>query len=820
LRQCCMLGFLINLFYSYPFRLLALIIFLAAFAVIFQIVNRERKKASVLGSLHLVLYEIILPQSDAKKDPAKNFKDFISAMEQFYSGMAILRQNVFKSWFSGRPYFALELALEEVGEEASFYAAVPKNKRRLFEKHLEAFFPESRLEIKVDDYNIFNLEGKSAASYARLKESAILPIKTYKRLDVDPLENIANAFSKLNAKGEGAALQILVSPSAGAFKKKIRAALTLFKKGKNLSQIKNEISRSLFTKIILSIIDIGSKNQPEKEQSSLDEEAFKLVQEKYEKEVAEVNIRLVSSANTKEEAEAILKELESAFLQFSEPQGNTFSFKIAEGKDVKKLFHNFSFRFFDEKQVLHLNTAELASIFHFPVGQIASPVLKQLKAKDAPAPVNLLKEGMLLGVNSYRGKDTEVRLGPEDRRRHFYIIGQTGTGKSSFMENMVLQDIVSGKGVCMIDPHGPSVEVVLGQIPKERIEDVIYFDPANTSRPMGLNMLEYDKNYPEQKTFVVNELFSIFQKLYGAVPESMGPMFEQYFRNATLLVMDDPESGNTLLEIERVMTEKSFREHKLSRTQNPVVKNFWREVAEKAGGEAALQNIVPYITSKFDTFLANEIMRPIIAQEKSAFRFREIMDGGKILLINLSKGRLGDINAHLIGLIMVGKILMAALSRVDLSEENRRDFFLYIDEFQNITTDSIATILSEARKYRLDLIIAHQFIGQLDEKIKKSVFGNVGSIAGFRVGAEDAEFLEKHFAPVFNANDLMNIDNFNAYLKILINGQTSKPFNIRALPPKKGNLAVAESIKELSAIKYGVPREEVEREINKRFIHA
>ncbi|OHA13618.1 MAG: hypothetical protein A2909_00750 [Candidatus Tagabacteria bacterium RIFCSPLOWO2_01_FULL_39_11] len=427
---------------------------------------------------------------------------------------------------------------------------------------------------------------------------------------------------------------------------------------------------------------------------------------------------------------------------------------------------------------------------------------------------------MLLGVNSYRGKDTEVRLGPEDRRRHFYIIGQTGTGKSSFMENMVLQDIVSGKGVCMIDPHGPSVEVVLGQIPKERIEDVIYFDPADTSRPMGLNMLEYDKNYPEQKTFVVNELFSIFQKLYGAVPESMGPMFEQYFRNATLLVMDDPESGNTLLEIERVMTEKSFREHKLSRTQNPVVKNFWREVAEKAGGEAALQNIVPYITSKFDTFLANEIMRPIIAQEKSAFRFREIMDGGKILLINLSKGRLGDINAHLIGLIMVGKILMAALSRVDLSEENRRDFFLYIDEFQNITTDSIATILSEARKYRLDLIIAHQFIGQLDEKIKKSVFGNVGSIAGFRVGAEDAEFLEKHFAPVFNANDLMNIDNFNAYLKILINGQTSKPFNIRALPPKKGNLAVAESIKELSAIKYGVPREEVEREINKRFIHA
>ena len=330
-------------------------------------------------------------------------------------------------------------------------------------------------------------------------------------------------------------------------------------------------------------------------------------------------------------------------------------------------------------------------------------------------------------------------------------------------------------------------------------------------------MLEYDPAYPEQKTFVVNELFSIFQKLYGAVPESMGPIFEQYFRNAAMLVMDDPASGNTLMEVERVMVDKNFRALKLSKTKNIVVRTFWEDVAEKAGGEAALQNIVPYITSKFDIFLANEIMRPIVGQEASAFNFREVMDTQKILLVNLSKGRLGDINSHLLGLIIVGKLLIAALSRGEILQKDRKDFYLYIDEFQNVTTKSIATILSEARKYRLNLTVAHQFIGQLDDEIKKAVFGNVGSLAAFRIGVEDAEFIQEQFAPVFDTHDLINIDNYNAYVKLLINGQTSRPFNIRTFPVPEGDKAVAEAVKELSNIKYGKPREEVEEQITKRF---
>ncbi|MDP3051941.1 MAG: TraM recognition domain-containing protein, partial [bacterium] len=374
-----------------------------------------------------------------------------------------------------------------------------------------------------------------------------------------------------------------------------------------------------------------------------------------------------------------------------------------------------------------------------------------------------------------------------------------------------------GRGVCVIDPHGDAVGEILGHIPEERQEDVIYFDPGDISRPMGLNMLDYDPNFPEQKTFIVNELLEIFNKLYN-MSIAGGPMFEQYFRNATMLVMDDPDSGNTILEIGRVLSDKEFREYKLAHSKNMVVKAFWKEVAEKAGGEYALANMVPYITSKFDTFLTNEIMRPIICQAHSSFNFRQVMDEGKILLVNLSKGRLGDLNSNLIGLIIVGKLLMAALSRVDLPEAERKDFYFYIDEFQNVTTKSIATILSEARKYRLDLTIAHQFIGQLDEDIKKAVFGNVGSTIIFRVGTEDAQFLEKQVEPIFNAYDLINIENYNAYIKLLIGGQPARPFNIRTSPlPGKGNPSLAKSVRQLSSLKYGRPRELVEEEIRKRY---
>ena len=488
----------------------------------------------------------------------------------------------------------------------------------------------------------------------------------------------------------------------------------------------------------------------------------------------------------------------------------------SDGRSLKNLFYNFSFRTFDRRRRLILSTEELSSLFHFPTTEVETPKVRFIKAKQAVSPPNMPNEGLILGKNVYRGAETVVRMQKEDRGRHLYIIGQTGTGKTNFMKGLIAQDIKNGEGVCIIDPHGEFAEYALGCVPKERAEDVIYFNPADLERPMGLNMLEYDPRYPEQKTFIVNELISIFDKLYD-LKITGGPLFEQYTRNALMLLMDDPAEGSTLMDVPRVMADAEFRRKLLVKCQNIVVRDFWVKEAEKAGGDAALANMVPYITSKFNTFVANDFVRPIIGQSKSSLNFREIMDSKKILLVNLSKGRLGDINCNLLGLIVVGKLMMAAFSRIDTPEELRPYFYLYIDEFQNFTTDSISTILSEARKYKLCLTVAHQFIKQLTDKIRDSIFGNVGSIIALRVGAEDAEFLVKQFTPVFDQNDLINLDNFNAYVKLLINNYTAKPFNIVLYPAEKGNLEIIEALKELSQLKYGHDRQLVEQEISKNY---
>jgi hypothetical protein len=569
---------------------------------------------------------------------------------------------------------------------------------------------------------------------------------------------------------------------------------------------------------VLSRSDKDKKDTPAFEKNPVqltpeEQELVKGIEGKAAKKGFKVNIRLLSAARSQERADDILSHLENAFVQFENSDINHFIVK-KRVKDKKTVF-DYIFRNFNEETAVILNAEEIASIFHFPVSTTETPKIKWLKSGAAPPPVNIPKVGILLGYNDYRGMQSDIRLSDDDRRRHIYIIGQTGTGKSNMLKEMAKQDVKNGKGICLIDPHGDFAEDVLTAVPKERAEDVIYFDPADIERPFGLNMLEYDPKYPEQKTFVINEMIGIFDQLYD-LKATGGPMFEQYMRNAMLLIMEDPESGSTLMEISKVLADEDFRRMKLSRCKNPIVVDFWTKEAEKAGGEAALANMVPYITSKLTTFISNDMMRPIIAQQKSTLNFREIMDQGKILIFNLSKGRIGEINARLLGMVVVGKILMAALSRVDMPEEERKDFHLYLDEFQNVTTNSIAQILSEARKYRLCLIIAHQFIAQLKEEIAKAVFGNVGSICSFRVGAEDAEFLEKQFAPVFTANDLVNVDNRNLFVKLLINNELSKPFSMKTNPPTKGDQELANHLKELSRLKYGRDASIVSREIMER----
>lgn len=761
-------------------------------------------------SLDMKLFEITLPDPDTDEQNKKGLKELLSAMEQFYAGMHSVgegRENY------NRNHFTLEIALAENTDHFIFYTAVPARKADLFEKQLLGVHAHAKIVEVPDDYNIFTEGGTIAASYATLAHHEVYPIKLYDAIDHDPLNIILNVFTKLKKSGEGASIQFTICPEDDDIIRKFHILLADVKSGMSV-RTASSMTRQ-FTKGIGSIakeLMFGVSKHPE--EKKVNDKAVENITEKMKSTIMATNIRIVTSATDSFRAEQILSEIESSFNQFTESDRNGFNFHHVKGSELMSLVHDFSYRNFTDDHSMPLNLKELSTIFHFPYG-IVSPQLKQAKAGIAPAPMEMGTAGVALGINSYRGIDTPVHFADEDRMRHLYVIGQTGTGKTTIMKNMIAQDIKAGHGVCYIDPHGTDIQDILSYIPKERIDDVIYFDPAYTARPMGLNMLEYDPKYPEQKTFVVNELMNIFNKLFD-MKTSGGPMFEQYFKNSAFLVMEHPESGATLLEIGRVLADKEFRDMKLSHCKNPIITQFWKS-AEQTTGDQSIANFVPYITSKFDNFISNDIMRPVVLQEKSVFNFRDIMDNKKILLVNLSKGRLGDINANLIGLLIVNKIQMAALSRVDMYGKKMEDFFLYIDEFQNVTTDSIESILSEARKYRLSLTVAHQYIAQLEENIRDAVFGNVGSMAVFRVGAEDAQFLESKFKPVFSAADIMKIENRNAYISMLINGQPTKPFNIATFPPPQGTIEIVEKIKELSYLKFGRERAEVEAEIMDKY---
>jgi len=790
--------------------------------VFYVLIIRPRKKYELSGALDIVLFRVLLPEIEnvpAGEQKVKEPKDIMVAMEQLYSALGALRVSWLHELRFGSPSVTFEAALPHVGEEVVFYVAVSRMYAQFFSNQLHSFFPSANIQ-ESPDYNIFHPTGTSVGSLAMLSKNPLYSLRTYDQLGADPLSVITGAFAKLKKEGEGATFQLVIRPAKNPLYKQGKEAARKLKAGQSHVDAFGGITREMIKAATQSKPTQQEQQQRIQKPISVDEELVKQVELKASRPAFDVVIRLVASAQTPQESLTILHGLEAAFQQFNNPQGNSLEFAQFSGRALEQFLYDYSFRLFNPKHARYLGAMELASIFHFPYAGFKQPNVQYLKAREAPPPVELPSNGLRLGHSVYRGESREVFLTDDDRRRHVYVIGQTGTGKSGLLKEMVRQDIQNGKGVCFIDPHGDTVEDLLSHIPENRVQDVVYVNPGDIERPVGLNFLEYDPRFPEQKSLIVNELLDIFNKLYDMKTVG-GPAFEQYFRNATMLVMEDPASGNTLLEIVRVLIDKEFRDYKLSRSANIVVNSFWQKIAEKATGEQGLQNYAPYVTNKFDNFLSNDIMRPIIAQEHSAFSFREAMDTQKILLINLSKGRLGELNSSLLGLIIVGRILIAALSRVDIADESaRKDFFCYIDEFQNVTTKSIATILSEARKYRLSLIVAHQFLGQLEDEIKKAVFGNVGSILSFRIGSDDAEFMSKQFEPVFGERDLLNIDNYNCYVKLLIHGQTSKAFNLKTYPPPKGNAQVQQAALEYSRLKYGRPRSEVEEEIKKRFSYV
>ena len=644
------------------------------------------------------------------------------------------------------------------------------------------------------------------------------------------MNSVINVMSKLGAS-EGLAIQYLVRSARASWHRKLSEVPRLVRQGKSVQEAVKTTGASKTMAGFWDLVKAAKPPNPKDKQmqqyeplprlTAMEEEMLKGIEEKNSKAGLDVNLRIIVSAENKGKAHVYLDNLASAFSQYNYYEyGNSFRNKITL-KRQRELINDFIYRRFDTKINFLLNTEELASLYHFPLKTVETPNILWLTAKHAPAPTNIPEEGILLGQNIYRGQIIDIRIKRVDRRRHVYIIGKSGVGKSVLLASLAIQDINNGEGVCVIDPHGDLINDVISRVPPQRAEDVILFAPADTARPLALNLLEYDSRYPEQKTFVINEMIKIFDKLYD-LRQTGGPIFEQYMRNAMLLVMSDPASGSTLMEIPKVLADADFRRMKLAKCGDPTVVAFWRQEAEKAGGEAALANVVPYITSKLTSFISNDTMRPIIGQQKSSFNLRDVMDNKKILLVDLSKGQVGEMNAYLLGMILVGKILMAALSRADIPREERKDFYLYIDEFQNFTTDSICSILSEARKYSLNLIIAHQYLGQLvraqDATIKEAVFGNVGSWVLFKIGSEDAEVMEKEFAPVFNQYDLINIAKYTAYVKLLIDNTASRPFSMAASWPLPGidHEGATKKIKALSRLKYGQDRELIESRIRKR----
>jgi hypothetical protein len=808
-----------NTIWLYLFAVLAVVIAIFIILRLFRIVfSRRRYFNHHVFSVRIPKEK---PEDKNNNNSVQELREEIAKGEAIFAAIGGLKaQHGFKAWLLGRQdHVSFEIVADS--KKIVFYFACASESFRYLEQQIHAQYPAASIE-EIEDYNSFGVQGQVSAAYLKTSKSFIFPLKTYQEMEVDPMNSLINVLSKLE-KGESLSLQYLVRSARSSWHGAVR------KKVFQIQQ-KNSVSEGLKSNILdkaFSFINPPTKNKgqnleskPERRLSAIEEEMLKKIEEKNLKAGLDVNLRVLSFSQSKEKADRHLENIASAFSEYNNfSYGNSFS--RAKKKNQDKIIKDFIYRHFREKNSFLLNSEELASIFHLPLRSVETPNILWLTAKSAPAPAETPEEGIILGYNFYRGFKKEIKIKRDDRRRHTYVVGKSGVGKSVLLANMAIQDIQNGEGVCVLDPHGDLIQDILERIPPERSEDVIIFSPADLERPLALNLLEYDSRYPEQKSFVINEMIGIFDKLYD-LKSTGGPMFEQYMRNAMLLVMEDPASGSTLMEIPKVLADVNFRRLKLERCKNKTVVDFWTKEAEKAGGEAALANIVPYITSKLTSFISNDMMRPIIGQQKSAFNLREIMDKQKILLVDLPKGTVGEMNAYLLGMILVGKILMGALSRTDLPAKKRKDFYLYIDEFQNFTTNSICQILSEARKYALNLVVAHQYIGQLvknnNTEIKDAVFGNIGTIINFKVGSEDAEFLVKEFSPVFNEYDLINIDKGTAYIKLLIDNTAARPFSLRTIWPLMGvkREEIADRIRSLSRLKYGRSVRLVEAEITRR----
>lgn len=822
----------------YNITILALLGLVAAFFAVFFYYFKHHlyyTRYIIPRTLDWVFLEVQMPKENASENEknlsSEEKKNLIGIAEQLFTTISEIGGRA--KLFGPKEYVSFEIAC--TNKKISFYINCPKRLQEIIEKQIHAQYPHAFID-QVDIYNPFQPQGHVAAAELRQTKKYMYPFRTYKSMETDPLNAITNAMSKLE-ENEGAAVQFIVCPAGLSWQRRPRRAALEIQQGKHqdivgkgvVGRALSDVTRGVGKSLTGSKADKQGQSHLYKDLSGtyspinltpMQQEIVKRLEEKASRPGFQVNIRLIASSANPNNAKLHLQNMLASFLQFTMPPFNGFA---PVRKNKKAIVRDYTFRIFRQFwRTQILNTEELASLWHLPNQFIETPNIKWLVAKKAPPPIQMPAEGLLLGKNVYRGVETPVRIARDDRRRHMYIIGRTGVGKTEIMKNMAVQDIANGEGLCIIDPHGDFIEDVLPHVPKQRAEDVILFEPADIERPMGLNMLEVYSE--EQKDFAVQEMISIFYKLVTD-PAMLGPMFEHNMRNAMLTLMADEEHPGTLVEIPRIFTDTEFQKYKISKLRDPLVRAFWEKEMAKTS-DFHKSEMLGYLISKVGRFVENGMIRNIVGQPKSSFNFREIMDKKKILLVNLAKGKVGEMNAKLLGLILVSKLQMAALSRADIREEERQDFYLYVDEFQNFITDAFESILSEARKYRLNLIIAHQYLAQLEQaagaqgagskSLRDAVFGNAGSVVCFRIGVEDAEVMAKEMAPTFNEFDLVNVERFNGFIKLMIQGTASKPFNMATYQlarPTPTQLEIAKAVRQLSRLKFGRPKAEVESEI-------
>ncbi|MFZ5425246.1 MAG: type IV secretory system conjugative DNA transfer family protein [Patescibacteria group bacterium] len=804
-----------------------LVIPLVAVIVVVLVLAKKRKDTPIVEEKidDPVFLQIQVPWSDMPEIGVTKTAP-IAAEQMFASLHGLLREDA-----GVQEHFTFEITSDAKG--IRFFAVVPRHIYKFVESQIYAQYPEAHIE-RVDDYAIEPIDKKFEVAHMNLLKNQIFPIKTFRDFEVDPLAALTSALSEAE-EGETVWLQLLVRPIADVWQEEgydyVKELLTgkavSKRKGFNVLDFVLDLLLTLTYAVVGGIADalagssadsgLGSKQSsgpsaPEKPELTGSEEVMvEAIETKLEKMGFEVSIRILASSNSQERSKNLVRSFSASMRQFSTSNLNSFITNHEVSNSLA--FEKYKARTFSTENSYVLNITEMASIFHLPTSNVETPNMSWIYSKKGEPPSHLPTENCCyIGRTTYRGQSIAFGIDNTtgDRLRHMYLIGKTGVGKSTLFETMITQDIYNGFGVGVLDPHGELIDHVLEYIPDHRLKDVIIVDPSDTAYPVGINLLEIEDQ--SQKNLMASALVSAIKVHFEY---SWGPRLEYLLNYAILTLLEVP--GTTMLSITRLLGDMNYQKYILHYIKDPVVLEFWeKEYAAMRGNAKLATEAVAPIQNKINRFLASTTIRNILGQPKSTINIWDAMNTGKILLLNLSKGKVGEDNANLLGALLVSRIQFMALQRAKLAPEQRREFYLYVDEFQNFATGSFESILSESRKYKLGLYLTHQYTSQLPDYLLSAVLGNVGTIAAFGLGASDARLLANEFAPQFTPNDIISLDKYNMYIKMVINGTTSLPFSAKSVPPFVPRSATnRERALQLSRQNYGTDRRIVEERIRR-----